>query len=341
MSPRKKNALFYGALGLAALIYAGYSLRPQSRSLLPRATRIAAINGKTPFYWWITESALLRFRDPAQRDWTFLRYDLKTQTDTPLAGLTGLFQKSGGKPETLFVSPNGEWALWTGADALTTVSRLDGTRHYSVKTEPGENRWMSDGTHWINVVEADGLFQSTRIRSVEEGTKFKKTVLYPTVPSDPKIVNRARMAMTLDRHVLVNYWNGAPKQVSRIKVAFMGLGASLMMGGHKEFSAPRDSLQGDIVFAPTSRQIAWKLEFQEPLPALLSSLSFSSRLPARVNTGIWAMDADSKAVRELGALDTDHNDPTGRSGPYNIQWTPDEMHISFVYDNALWMVPAL
>jgi hypothetical protein len=341
MSPRKKNALIFGALGLAALIYAGYSLRPQSLPLLPRATKIVDIQGKTPFYWWITDDALLRFRDPAKQDWTLVRYDLKTKTDTPLTALTELFQKSVGKPETLCISPDGDWVLWTGAGTLTTVSRLDGTHHYSVQTEPGENRWMTDEESWINIVERNGLFESTRIRSVDDGQKFHKTVLFPTTPSDPKAVDRARMAMTLDRHILVNYWDGAARQVSHIKVVFMGLGASLTMGGSKEFDAPRENLQGDIVFAPVTRQIAWALEFQEPLPEFLSGFSFSSKLPSRVSTGLWVMDADTKAVRALGALDTDHDDPTKQSGPYNIQWTPDEQHLSFIYNNALWTVPAL
>ncbi len=339
MSPRKKNALILCALGLAALLYAGYSLRPQSRPLLPHATRIVAIAGKTPFYWWITDDTLLHFRDPARQDWTFVRYDLKTKTETPLNALTELFQKSAGKPETLFLSPEGDWALWTGAGSLTTAARLDGTRHYSVQTESGENRWMLDEPNWINVVEKDGLFESTRIHRMEDGKQIQKTVLFPTMPSDPKVVERARMATTPDRHVLVNYWDGEAGQVSHVKVAFMGLGASLMMGGFKEFTAPRESLQGDLLFAPISPQIAWALEFQEPLPEFLNGFSFSSNPPSRVSTGLWIMNANTKAVLALGSLDTDHNDPARNSGPYNIQWTPDEGHLSFVYNNALWTVP--
>src|SRR5581483_11191562 len=114
----------------------------------------------------------------------------------------------------------------------------------------------------------------------------------------------------------------------------------LMMGGHKEFTAPRESLQGDIIFAPVGRQIAWALEFQEPLPALISALSFSSKLPARVRPGLWEMNADTRAVRELDGSDTDHKHPDRHSGPYNNQWTPDEPRLSFNYNDSLWTVPA-
>src|SRR5581483_8242427 len=339
MTLSKKNILVIFLLVLFVLIYAGYTLRPQSRPLLPQATRIADISGKYPFYWWITSDALLRFRDPARQDWTFVRTNLKTKTDTPLPALTQLFQKSGGKPETLQVSPFGDWALWKGADAQTFVSRLDGTHHYSVKTGTGENRWMAEGARWIEVMDSGTLFQGGRLYRAEDGKLIRHTALFPSTPSDPKIVNRARVATTLDDHVLVSYWNGAPGQVSYVKIAFMGFGASLMMGGHKEFTAPRESLQGDIIFAPVGRQIAWALEFQEPLPALISALSFSSKLPARVSTGLWVMNADTRAVRDLGALDTDHNDPDRHSGPYNIQWTPDERRLSFIYNDSLWTVP--
>src|SRR5438105_4383486 len=120
MSSRMRK-LFPAAIAvLVALIIAGYVLRPQTQPLLPRATRITDVNGKYPFYWWLTDEDVLLFRDPTKQDWTFLRRNIKTKVETPLSALTDLFRNTGGNKETLFVSPNGERLLWTSADGNTT-----------------------------------------------------------------------------------------------------------------------------------------------------------------------------------------------------------------------------
>src|SRR5690348_4434631 len=94
----KKNRLSLSLWGITLICLLIYELRPQEKPLLPHATRIMELSGKTPFYWWLTDEAVLRFRNPAQQDWTFVRNDLKTKAETGLTTLTQFYQKSGGKP---------------------------------------------------------------------------------------------------------------------------------------------------------------------------------------------------------------------------------------------------
>src|SRR5262245_47923780 len=148
-----KIALLAALILIAGGTALAFLLRPRERPLLPRATQIVNISGKFPYYWWLSDHEVMRFRDPVRGDWTLLRLDTNTKTERVIEELTRLFAKSGGKPDSIQVAPDGRWMLWAGARGETWLSAIDGTRHFTVAPGlPSEKRWMCESYRWIELV---------------------------------------------------------------------------------------------------------------------------------------------------------------------------------------------
>ncbi|HZO90428.1 MAG TPA: hypothetical protein VFB38_19030 [Chthonomonadaceae bacterium] len=330
MFPRKAKRWLLAAILIGVVAAWGIlSLRPKETPLLPHARRVAAINGAYPFYWWVSEQEFLYFRDPARQDWTLVRRNLKTGNETPLAALTQLFRTSGGKPETAQISPEGTWLLWTGARGDTFVSTLDGSRHFQTPSHgPAEKRWLLDGFRWVEILNDGTDFSQAIFHTVDSPKELKYKPITPLLPSDPNTLNVSSMMITPDGHLMTNFWNGGAGKIGPARVIAADFTASPSRIGKFVLPAPHECDRGDLVFSPTGDYAVWVLEYGQPLAALLGG---------RKTTGFWVIGRDSLASYELGSVETARD---GRSGPLAVRWLPDGAHISFVYNNALWVIPA-
>lgn len=308
--------------------------RPGGPSITARATRVADLSSARPYYWWLSDHEVMTFRDPDKQDWTLLRRDLKAGTEMPLNELTQRFTQSGGNPDSVQVSPDGKWMLWTGLENGVLVATLDGKRFWREKSRHiSEVRWHPDSRRWIEIVEADEMYSYVILHSVEKPQKGVGKPIFPAIPAGEEMVDSRNMALTADEHLLVCYWNettGDLNPIARIRAA--GFNANPGNTNKIIFQAPRPSLFGEIVFHPPVGRLVWVLECERPW-SLLGILGLS------VSTDFWISELKGGgSARPVGSLLTKRFGIRG-AGPYNVRWTPDGKRLSFVYENALWTVP--
>jgi hypothetical protein len=315
------------AITVLCIIGAAYLflLIPRERPALPLATRVLPLPGDYPYYWWLSDQEALIGRKSGDGKTTFVRYNLSSRQETPLPELTALFNRYPGKPDTVQVAPNGEWLLWTDARNVTEVARLDGARHFQVASGAhSENRWMSDSRRWVELISTGELFSQANIHTVGSTVATKAKPLFPAFPSTPEQLNIARLAVAEDKHVLAHFWNGKPGMLHPARIIASSFTPNPMQRGKYSLPAPReDYARGDLAFAPQTERIAWILHFRR-------------RFPFRSSVGLWVTRLGKLQPDEIGYLEWS---PGSKSGPHRVQWMPDGKRLSFVYRNALWIIP--
>jgi hypothetical protein len=75
-------------------------------------------------------------------------------------------------------------------------------------------------------------------------------------------------------------------------------------------------------------------------PGSSVALAFDTLPPEHV-VGLWVSDLDGRNLREIGhlALHPAANSDTDGPDPEDVQWLPDGKRLSFLYKQALWIVP--
>ena len=309
-----------------ALAIAVAALAPPDRSLLQRAQRLMPLSSRFPHYWWISQREVLSFRNAAAGDWTLVRRDSDTGRQTALDALSALYRRTGARPESLRVSPDGRWVLWRTGRGTAVLAALNGRTHRVVPLAgPGELRWAPTSRHWLELLADGELFSRAVMHGVDEPPARKELPLYPGIPADPAIINVASLTPTEDEHVLAHYWNGRVGRVHPARIVAMGFIASPANSGKYSIACPDEySEHGALIFCPRAGLIAWVI-------------TDSRILPGRPSSSLWVTDILLKKTRRLGGLPGSTRKGTG---PLNVQWTPDGENLSFVYDNALWVVSA-
>lgn len=325
----RKKVLVPAAL---ALIFGGTALAlyllPREHALLPRARRIVAFSHDGyPFYWWLGDHDLLLFRDPLHRDWTLVRLNETTNAQTPLDSLSGLFARSGGRPDTIQVSPDGEWMLWTGNKGQTIVARTDGAKHFEYPPgPPSEKRWMSESIRWIELVKDGKSFNRAILHNVVDPKASEPRLLLPTIPCTPNFVDLAGMTPTTDDHILTSVWNRRPGNIEPAGIIALALNVQMSRIGRFTLDPPHALDRGHLVFAPIYGRLAWVIEYK---PAL------SRITKAGPRVGLWVTRMNGWESHEVGSLESE-----GFITADSVRWTPDGTRLSFIYQDALWTVPA-
>jgi hypothetical protein len=329
-----KGSTRLAILAALALVAGGAALNlylhPRERALLPRATRITPVSNNHPYYWWLADHEIMLFRDPARSDWTLVRVNESTKRQQPLSALTRLFARSGGKPGSIQVSPDGKWMLWTNAAGGTVVSRTDGARHFDYPPgKPSEKRWMCESVRWIELVHDGKFFSYAVMHDIVNPHKAQRRVLVPSIPCTREFVDVAGMRPTADDHILAGLWNGQEGNLNPAGIIALNMNAHLSAVGQYRLDPPHAADRAELEFAPLYGRLAWVLEYGPGLSALVG---------ASGQTGLWVTDMFGWKSRELGSLETSPDDSSS-SRPVSIQWTPDGGRLSFVYRDALWTVP--
>jgi hypothetical protein len=309
--------------------------RPDLQPLWPITHKLAAWTGADPNYWWISEQELLFLRPDGRGDHSFVRHNIATSAELPLAALTKRFRDSGARPETVRLSPTGTDILWTGTGDITTVVNLDGKQLRTVP-QPGPtlNVWRSDGIGWY-ALATDGQdvdHVSEHSLDPDDKTGLPRYLAF-AFPNDPARVNMEHITTTDQNQLLVPYWNGA-RQITKVDVLVTGFGATMRDVHRLQFAPPYLNTGGELAFLPAVHRMAWRLNILLPRPQLLHDLGL---LPSpRPSVGFWVTDQSNNATMALGYIDLPSGDP--RDALSNLQLSPDGARVSFVYHHALWAV---
>lgn len=341
-SPRKSGFRWKRLVAVFVVLAVGVvafytQTRPDLPPLLPVAHRVVSLDGFSSRCVWLSNRELLLCRDPARQDFTLLRQDIETGAQTPLTALTQLCRSSGGKPETLQVSPVGGWLLWTGAGNTTWLATLDGRRHYTVQEKgPRRNVWKCDGQGWFALhLDGDSIDMVTE-RHLEAPQKVIRSVgiAFP-FPNSPDQVNLERITSTEDESLLVPLWKSGKGNLDQADIVATGFGANPMAVKNLKFAAPYLNLGGDMAFSPLSYKMAWRLDILLPRARFLHDLGLGNA--SRHSVALWITDWKTNQNRIAGYVDVTSSDPA--SSLTNVQFSPSGMNLSFVYRNALWTVP--
>lgn len=113
--------------------------------------------------------------------------------------------------------------------------------------------------------------------------------------------------------------------------------------GKSEFSEDRDlSVSEDVVLSPHGDRLAWLIHVVEKPSSIITFLAkwFSSMHPvSRYVLKLYTSRLDGSDVQEIGYMEI-KGKPSATNLPRLLRWLPDGKRLSFVYQGALWTVPA-
>jgi hypothetical protein len=305
------------------------------RSDVPRvagARRLLPLPGGAPHYWWLSDTELLLLRSPANP--TFVRRTIDAVAETPLPNLNSLFRETSGSPETIRVSPDGAHLLWSPQDRTRTiVSTMDGTTHNTVKhVAPSVHLWNPNGKLWAAIEIHNDRLGMTHMYAVDKPGAALKTVPLSAPPSVQE-TNVPRAVITADGMFLVQLWNGPDQPMRGAHLVLLAFTPNAMFTRQLDFEAPHDNDGGEVFFSPDRFLMGWTLRMRTPL----QKLTGAGCAPKRYNTGFWVTDQSKRQTKGLGYIETVRDDPN--SGPFNPQLSPDGKYLSYVYQNALYLLP--
>lgn len=99
----------------------------------------------------------------------------------------------------------------------------------------------------------------------------------------------------------------------------------------------------DLRLSPRGDRLAWKLSQPATprLPDLLSRWFPSIKPPAKTLLSLWVSRADGREMHKIGSIERrEETNELFMLEPDDIRWTPDGKRLSFIYRNALYVVPA-
>lgn len=329
MSIMAIGKLKYVLLAAPVVVLVGGALaflqKQDERPLLERAVSVARIPNAHPYYWWLSDSEILRFRDPGQNDWTLVRQDIDTKKVKPGGRIAEIFSESGGRPESIQVAPDGGWLLWTSKDKIV-VCKTDGTKRYEYADRGRSLKiWMADGLRWIELEYNAEIFTGAVLHSVIDPKEVQRRPVVPNISCSPKLVNVSRLTPTSDDHILATLWNGPERGIKPAVIVALVLNAHINAVGKFKLNPPRDAARGELVFAPIYGRLAWVVEYQP---------EWANFTGARPRVGLWVSRMRDWNKHEVGSVESTDG------GLRSVQWSPDGERLSFVHDNSVWIVPA-
>jgi hypothetical protein len=285
--------------------------------------------------------------------------DTDTGARTRLTNLTNLLTRTTALPmigmDEFKTSPDGQWLLWDTYAHRTELGRphvahLDGSSYREWEEERYEENFFLDSLHLAQIqVRPSGPFLVVRdlLAPHRDGTyttwEQAKAVLAPYIKAQPVFVRVLDPATETNPGYITiatyrkeddlhrelssdNYIGKMLKPIQTRKVKSPG-GAGFTVG---EVSPNRKWIYYYLVTARTNLLLTWLHRIFPkftPKPMLTEEL--------------WSSRVDGQGMKEIGhvPLQTDATDQP-ESGLSNMDWLPDDKHISFVYRNTLYIVPA-
>lgn len=365
MAPRKKSRGLLLALSLLILIVIMALIWPREKRLMDRAV---LVTNHTDWdddtgYDWLSDHELAYLRvNRRGRPPTcgVFRYDLKTRIETSLDGLTNQVNRSIA-PTTfpvgfLFFSPDNTHVLWFGKENVLYMARLDGSdlQRYPAKVKHADIYntwilWLEDSRRWAEV---------TYYRDDDGGTVYLHDI---DVPNSAEALRFTPLAPGQSA-IFWFFGNSPPGSLHLFGKPFdpdvvttteevdeMDLTVSAQPLHRYRVMFPMPVEVKDIGMSPDGKHIAWTVCATQQPPALLKWL-LPHRFEPQTTWAIWVSHMDGSEMREIGDVKTEENTSAASTGTSvkayerdeisGLGWTPDGKHLSFLYANSLWTVPA-
>jgi len=324
----------FNALKVAAVFASLFAISQPANadgSLIGHSVKVTTINGAQsrhfgrPYAWISNDKVVLARYNGAHGNWDnyLVVRTVSTGKETPLAKLTKLFVGDGaGLTEYLAVSTDKRWLMWFNGSEDSAVGgvyggELNGSRifkhpylsYLSAVSIPGDDSWMAF------LSGNDSSINRASIYDMRTGAL--KTLKFPR-PID--IYDNIRLTRTDGQlflyAMLIPHSTAAAMYVVKYRVD-----NRITELGRKAVMPPKNAME-DIYISPDCKSIAWTVQGDKPQ-----------------TLEIIVTDIDGNHPHSLGDIVNPVDDESG-SWRMTLAWLPDSRHISYVYHNALYVVPA-
>jgi hypothetical protein len=306
-------------------------------------------------FFWQSDNALLLLRrekhSDAQEYWNPVLYDLKTKKETALAALSQLLNKTEGVVFPYVsgegnVSPDGKKLLWIrylGEKRTTSIqavgATLEGEPLFSCDigaylatdfASANDVTWMSDSQHRIEfendpdivrrrkpgqLILTGNVYEAALVRKIGETAVARILPLKPPIRRVATIsLAQNRLVVPSREHIFMDFYEytlGPTVETRLHKISIGGFSSILQ-----------------VALSPQGDRVAWIVGYRRRVP--------EGRDQGKIEEarGLWVYTLASK---KLQRVDTFHS--MGDKWPWNLKWSPDGKRLSFLCNDAIWMVP--
>ncbi len=301
------------------------------------------------------------------------RWDLRNGSQIPLDALNHWLTPWNNISDESAVSPDSKWMLlynfYKGIEEYgphATVPKpnsparrkvigitLDGAHQITFFKQAAESNlaWLPDNRHLIEWQETD---KGTQLFALYDMQSPQAHTILPVVidkRANPPITlsEENTLGVTAADHLLLSNWTvrASPDDtISPIFVYDIDLRSRPVNIRQIRLPLPRAEIE-EIALSPDGGTIAWKFFFREPYsrPNLLQRLlaylhhqnmTTPSPYSATGKVALWISRADGSDLHEIGHI----NQASELIDLAMITWLPDGKSLSFIYQDALYIVPA-
>lgn len=351
----------------------GIAAWPRERLLMVHAKRVTSVNnGGDSNYFWLSEQEALIQRYRTDGDWfEFTCLNTQTHTETPLTAFNqkyrsalasytfrGLgFLPNGSRGSQTFhippacdLSPDHSLLLlrpmqnYSIPKIIYIAATLNGIQ--KARWAPGDDSysplWLHDSRHWLEAVyKSSGAGNLTNLTLHDCSNPKVRTRLPVPVEADtltPVGINQKEQMVYIQ-------WD-YQKSYDFLDCYEQNLTSPIPSGQKRRIRLPYHAALRDVEISPRGDRLAWWLQYEHVLPGASMLHRVYPAYPVKPQSmlSLWTSRADGTEMNEVGhipILPGSDSDPGSLSHyyPINIQWTPDEKHLSFVYKDALYTVP--
>lgn len=317
-----------------------YSSAPPLRSLLAVSKKEMDIHPWRSHrftYRWLSTTELLY--EVYEGEWNIYKYDLATGQSRLLQRLTLLAAEGSFKnvPPNLHPSPDGKWVVWKvyGHDTQGYVlSAVDGSRYFQTGRPRGlEALWLSDSRHWIDLI--DDNYDKERLARHPNAYSLLHDIDAPQHLGKVRIpridfLNREYALVRPDRFVYESpglYQSDRPVMSNvfhRAVITTLTLTGSPQSVHKYTVELPSGQAVCAMKFSPSGDKVAW---------VLIDTRS-------RSTVSLWISELRGRGLHPLGEIRYADKNQMPYNGIWELQWLPDGKRLSFLYQDALWTVPA-
>ncbi len=263
------------------------------------------------------------------------------------------------------ISPDGGRALWGSMSYYSkgvSSAPLDGglvIKRESARSEKiyiGSNMiWTSDSRRWVQVV-ADGKNIYAFVEGLDSPGFIRKIPLgYPKDSiGDNGGIRTTLLGWTKSGSLLASNGESTdfPNIIAHRTISFFEFNVDDGPVRLREYSVklPNEDLlsflypyrEPEVVLSPGGDRLGWIVfakEGEAPLHKLLARWIPKLRKQPRNIIELCTSRLDGSGMKMIGFLDYDkiHDNP---KAPFCLRWLPNGKSLSFIFDNALWTIPA-
>jgi hypothetical protein len=368
---KRRTRLFFSLLALLIVCILIGLFRPRERLLLRRAVRVTDTHGwevdRGPdsciTYGWLSNQDVFFCQGGFLSETPLCRRNIHTGEQTSLKTLSRLFYLTGGDPDGVEVSPDGRWILWNSLQDATVCAAVDGSTFHLYP-------WPVKGYcgfHWSGGSVAQWIeFTAKRVDPPEQWSKVMlhqadsptlsppvaRPIPFSSVPlalptpfSDP-LRNGVVVRTTEGLSLLTPTWSTrhGKQATDRVEITQTSLGVPVRPQRRYSLLVPPHHDVDKIVLSPDGKQAAWLMQTEavHPILAWAHRLVPAIAAPSQHRIELWVSRVDGSEMHEIGHLSGPKDGANADIwlNDYTLNWLPDSRQLSFIYKEALYIVPA-